>query len=458
MLRPSCALAAVVLLTACSASPPQEAAAGGSADWSAPSTLSDCGGEHPQVVFPTKEARQPSGPGAVVWGAAASCSGGAGARLATLTRLDLPRAGAPPRSPDGSVLAPPVLASAATPHGEIAILGAPAGPSGGELIQGPAGGAFTPRARGSGFSTPLAHDTAGLGDLAIAAPPRGGPRSGPLRLHIERWYSHGFDRNEAVSARAGTVGALAVALDYRTDALLAWEQDGTLYARELPGRGAPQAIQRVASVGTDIDLAALLSDDYRGILAWSEQRGGHTSVYFDQSSVGVRFGAPKLLERFQDPAGAAPAASAPASAAPRLIRLSDESVMMAWEGAVAGRWVVHTAAIDQHGIGAPSTIAAADGDALLCGLAAGPDSEALVLWSEPQPGTGGQPDMQEEAIFAARGVDARPRRTIFGAPEEVAAPGPNVEATVAFDPASDRALAVWRQGTSALQYALRAPG
>jgi hypothetical protein len=453
MLRASCALAVVMLLSACSSSPAQEVIVGGSAAWSAPSTLSDCGGERPQVVFPTKEPRQASGPGAVIWSAAASCGGGTGARVATLTSLDLPREGEAPRSPDGSTLAPPMLTAAATPHGEIAIVGEPLGTSGGELIQGRAGGTFSSRSLRSGFSTPLALDTAWLGDLAIAAPPRGGARSGPLRLHIERWYAHAFNRNEAVGAQAGAVGALAVALDYRTDALVAWEQDGSLYARELPGRAIPRAIQRVAAVEGDLGLAALLSDDYRGILVWSEQRDGRTSVYFDQSSVGVRFGAPKLLERFVDPADAAPA-----SLAPRLVRLSNESVMTAWEGASGGHWVVHTAAIDQHGIGAPSTIAAADGDALLCDLTAGPDSDALLLWSEPQAGAGAQPDAQRVAIFAARGIDAHPRRTIFGAPEEVAPPGPNVEATVAFDPANDRALAVWRQGAGALQYAVRAAG
>lgn len=453
MLRVSGALLTAVLICACAASPAQKALHTTSAR-TAPSTLSDCGGERPQVVFPSEEPTHASGPGAIVWDAASDCTGGAGVRVAQVTAADLPRTGAPIEGSGGKLVAlrGPLLATGA-PQGEIAIVGAAAGGRQAEAIQGRAGGRFAPMAPAAGFAAPFSAATAWLGDLALAAPPRGGASAGPLLLHIERYFAHAFVRNQPIDAAAGSIGALTVALDYRTDALVAWEHHGVLYARELPSRYAPQPIQRVASVGSQVAVAALASDDFRGILAWSEQRGGQTSVYLDQSGVGVRFGAPQLLESFRDPAGPAPPASAP-----RLIRLSNESVMLAWAGAASGHWVVRTAAIDQHGVGAPSTIAAPDGDALLCDLVAGPDSEALVLWSEPQQGEGGVAETQREAIFAARGVDARPRRTIFAAPEEVAPPGPNSEAAAAIDPASDRALVVWRSGAGALQYALRDAG
>jgi hypothetical protein len=450
MLRLACALLIALLICACTAAPAQEALSSTFA-WTTPSTLSDCGGERPQVVFPSKEPTHASGPGAIVWSAASGCEGRAGARVAQLTAEDLPRVGEPAGGSYGKLpeLRGPLLAAAA-PHGEIAIAGAAASGREAAAIQGRAGGRFTPLAPASGFTAPFAATTAWLGDLALAAPAHDGSSAGALLLHVERFFAHTFVRNQPIDAAAGSVGALTVALDYRTDALVAWEHDGGLYERELPGKHPPQAIQRIASVGSHVGVAALASDDYRGILAWSEQRGGQTSVYLDQSAVGVRFGAPKLLESFRDPAGPAPPASAPL-----LIRLSNESVMLAWPGVVSGRWVVRTAAIDQHGVGPPSTIAAPAGDALLCDLAAGPDGEAFVLWSEPQQGEGGAPETRRQAIFAARGIDAAPRRTIFGAPEEVAPPGPNSEAAVAIDPASDRALVVWRSGGGALQYALR---
>lgn len=457
MLRASRALLTAALLCtgACALSSvargAQPASSPIASGWTPASALSECGGERPTVVFPFKEPPHASGPGAVVWNAAGSCSGGAGVRLAQLSEDDAPRPALQPHYSDGANLAAEALAAAPAPNGEIAILATAR--AGEEVIEGRADGPFSRLALASGFAAPFAFATGWLGDFALLAPPSSGPASGAPRLHVERFFSHAFVRNQELDTEAGSLGAVAVALDYRTDALTAWEHDGVLYAQELPGKGAPKRAQRVASVSSRITVAALLSDDYRGIIAWSEQRAGRTSVWLDQSSVGVRFGAPQLLARFSDPAGVPPP---PAS--PRLIRLSDESVMLAWAAVAEGHWVVRTAAIDQHGVGAASTIAGQDGgDALLCGLAAGPYSEALVLWSEPQPGEDGRPDLGSQAIFAARGLDAHPRRTIFGPSEEVAAPGPNSEATVALDPTSGRALAVWRNAGT-LQYAVRASG
>jgi hypothetical protein len=175
-------------------------------------------------------------------------------------------------------------------------------------------------------------------------------------------------------------------------------------------------------------------------------------VYVDLSATGVHFGAPRLLERYTAPDDLfAPEGS------PRLVRLSSESVMLAWTGADESHWVVRTAAIDLDGIGPASTISAAGSDALLADLAPGPDGDALALWTEPQRGPGGRPDLNRQAIFAARGIDAYPAQTIFGEPEEVAAPGPNRDATDAFDPNSDRALAAWQGEGGAIHYAIRTP-
>ena len=123
--------------------------------------------------------------------------------------------------------------------------------------------------------------------------------------------------------------------------------------------------------------------------------------------------------------------------------------------ATRGRWVVRTAMIDRAGRPAVSTIARAGRDALLADLAPGPDDDALVLWSEPQQGAVGRPDLDRNAIFAARGIDGSSGRPVFARPELIAPPGPNSDATVALDPDSDRALAVWRGAGGALEYALR---
>jgi hypothetical protein len=166
----------------------------------------------------------------------------------------------------------------------------------------------------------------------------------------------------------------------------------------------------------------------------------------------VRFGKPQLLERFANPSGLPYPTSSP-----RLTRLSSESVMFAWSGAQDGHWVVRTAAIDLNGLRKTSTISAPGADALLSDLQPGPDGEAIALWDEPQRAPNGKLDAGDQAIVAARGIDARPGITIFGGPEQVAPPGPNSDATLAFDPASDRALALWLGASGNVDYAVRTP-
>jgi hypothetical protein len=420
--------------------------------WSAPATLSACPASGaPRVVFPSDSPSQRTGSGAVVWEASAACPGGEGARVAVIGGRGTPGAGIVPRTRAGRrlVLGGP-LAVGGAPAGQVVIAGAsPERPAQGMLIEGAAAGPFGTLSAVEFSDAPVALATAYLGDVALASAPASGRGAGALRVRVQRHYTRGFGPGVTASAGGGaSIHALTLALDYRSDVLAVWAQGGSIYARELPASGAPQPIQRLAPAGSDTQIAALLSDDDRAIVAWSEQRGAQTSVYLDRSRTGVRFGAPLLLERCEDPDGL----SAPAGS-PSLVRLSSESVTMAWAGAAQGRWVVQTAAIDRVGAPSVATIAAPGGDALLEDLAPGPDGDALVLWSEPQQTPAGAPELDDRAIFAARGIDAG--RPVFGQPEEVAPPGPNSDATVALDPDSDRALAVWRGADGAIEYAIR---
>lgn len=322
------------------------------------------------------------------------------------------------------------------------------------LIQGTATGPFTPLQAPGGAATPIALTTAYLGDVAIVSPPALPPGRGGLNVHVERFFSHRFVRN--VSARAaggGSVQALTLAMDFRSEALAVWAQRGAIYARLVPNKGPVHPLQRLASVGSDPRIAAVLSDDNRAIVAWAEQHGTQTSVYLDRSAAGVRFGPPELLERFNDPDGlSSPAAS------PSLVRLSSESVILAWAGSAGGHWVVHTAPVDLDGVKTVATFAAPGQDARLADLAAGPDDDALLLWTEPLPTAGGLPDMARQAIFAARGTDAGPGRASFDEPEQVAPPGPVNDATVALDPNSDRAVAAWQGEAATIEYSIRSAG
>jgi len=477
----------------------------GAGKWSRPATLSDCpGAGRPQVVFPSDKPTRGTGPGAIVWSASPPCPGGAGVRVAAIGPEDVPGPPTEPRTAAGAaiVLRGPVAATAG-PYGRIVIAAASAAPptipaAGLLLTEGPAGGPFAAPIAAGLAASPFALTTAYLGDVALVsmggarrgglahrrgnarrgelARPRGkagragsvqrvlaaqrrgeAEPTGGLRLRVQRHHANRFAAPVQVSAGWGApIEALAVALDFRSDALVVWARRGSVYARELPATGAPHRVERLGAVGrgpaSGARIAAVLSDDDRAIVAWSDRRGGRTSVYVSRSQAGVRFGSPRLLESFSDPSDLPSYKDSP-----QIVRLSSESVMMAWTGAENGHWVVRTAAIDLNGVSVPSTISPPGSDALLAALAPGPDDEALALWTEPQPTPTG-PNLGWQAIFAARGIDASPARTIFAAGEQVAPPGPNSDATVAVDPDSDRAVVAWRTGACAVDYSLHAIG
>jgi hypothetical protein len=431
-------------------------ATAGASKWSPPATLSGCTGTGaPHVIFPSDSPTHGTGPGAIVWSASLPCPGGAGVRVAAISPEDIPAAPARPRTAAGRPLAlRGPLDATAGPYGRVVIAAASAGehttPAGSLLLtEGPAGGPFAAPIAVGGPTSTFAFTTAYLGDVALLSPEAGG-----VRLRVQRHHANRFAAPAQATADAGaSIGALTVALDYRSDALAVWARRGSVYARELPAGGAPHAIQRLGpGPPPGARIAAVLSDDDRAIVAWTDRRAGQTSVYVSRSEPGVRFGVPQLLERFPDPPDLPTYADSP-----QIVRLSSESVMIAWTGAEAGHWVIRTAAIDLNGVHPPSTISPPGSDALLAALAPGPDDEALALWTEPQPTPTGL-DLGRQAIFAARGFDAPPGQTSFAAGEQVAPPGPNSDVTVALDPNSDRAIAAWRTGAGAIAYAIRAAG
>jgi hypothetical protein len=489
--RPLVLLSIVTLL----ASVANAQAAPGTGKWSPPATLGDCpvvGA--PYVVFPYERPTHATGPGAIVWSTSSACLGGGGAQVAAISPEDLPGPPAPPRTSTGRTIAlKGPLAAAPGPYGRIVIAGASAA---GELqlTEGQAGGPFAaPLALGGPAGT-FAFTTAYLGDVALVSPtgpqpradarpptgrqprtsaqPRTGAQShtgpqpttgardtngengGGIQLRVQRYFASRFSApTQASSGGATSIEALTVALDFRTDRLVVWSQRGSVYARSLPAKGAPQPVQRLGPAPpAGARIAAVASDDDRAIVAWTYRHAGQTSVYVSRSRTGMRFGAPQLLERFTYPPGL------PAYVdSPRIVRLASESVMMAWTGAVDDHWAIRTAAIDLNGVRPADTISPIGTDALLAGFAPGPDDEVLALWTEPQPTPAGL-DLGSQAIFAARGFDSYPGQTAFAAGEQVAPPGPNSEATVAFDPNSDRAVAAWRTGAGLLDYAVRDSG
>jgi hypothetical protein len=463
----------------------------GTGKWSQPAILDSCPGVGaPSVVFPQDNPTRATGPGAIVWSASTPCPGGAGARVAAISPEDIPSRPSSPRTATGRTIALGApLSAAAGPYGRIVIAGASTGASAdipasalaaepttpvGELLltEGQATGPFTtPLALGAPAST-FAFATAYLGDVAFVSPAgsspgrnpqpggsstRGSGQLGGLQLRIQRHHAGRFAAPIQVAPAAGAGGgaieALTVALDFRSDRLTVWSQRGSVYARELPAKGLPHPVQRLGPAPpAGARIAAVASDDDRGIVAWSYRHAGQTSTYVARSQSGVRFTGAQLLERFPDPPDLPNYVDSP-----RIVRLSSESVMLAWTGVESGHWVIRTAPIDLNGVRAPNTISPPGRDALLAGFAPGPANEVLALWTEPLQTAGGL-DLGSQAIFAARGFDAYPGQTSFAAGEPIAPPGPNSDATIALDPSSDRAIAAWRTGAGQLAYSVRSAG
>ena len=247
---------------------------------------------------------------------------------------------------------------------------------------------------------------------------RGAPRGGHLQLQVERFYTTSFVRHELVAAGAGvhacsrppwTTAATRCSCGSR--AARSWRSICPPAAQ----RGCPTHRRR-RSRPADRGAAQRRPPCDRGL----ERAAGrqHGRVPGPLRAKGVTFGAPRLLESFANPHGVAPP---PAS--PSLIRLSTESVMLAWSSIVDGRWVIRSAAVDQDRVGPPTTTCAANGDALLADVQPGPRADALLLWTEPAAGATQAAATAEQAIYATRGFAAwaagsssKPRKSSPGRP------------------------------------------
>lgn len=423
---------------------------GKSADlWSSALLVDRCPGEGaPTIAFPHDGPQQRTGEGALVWVRGGACAGGRSLRIAALDSDE--RAGPNQNVPLTPAPTSPTLALTGAPAGRV-LLAAAGTLREGTVQRGPAMDTAAPPASG-----PLALTTAYRGQTAALYALRAG-RGSALFLRRDPASASG-PSTTPVAASATAPDALAVALDYRTDALAVWTQDGNVFARSLPRSSSPAPTQRLGSCGARPRLAALVSDDSRGIVACMTSDRGYTRIYAEISRPSVRFGALTPIEGYRDPHGEAPP---PESL--RLVRLSSERVLLAWPGALDGHYVVRVAHVAVSGVGPPITIAApAGGDAFLADLAAGPRADALVLWTQRLAARHGEADGAAgeagQQLLAAYGRLTSAGRPSFGAREEVARGAAAGSARVAFDPASDRAFAAWRTSAGELASATREAG
>jgi hypothetical protein len=234
-------------------------------------------------------------------------------------------------------------------------------------------------------------------------------------------------------------------MDYRSDVLVAWEQNGAVYAHMLRASGRPEPTQLVGASGSNPQLQALVSDNDHGMIAWSStetgQAGARTRVVLALSRAAVRFGRTRAVASFADPraVGSSPGALA-------LVRLSTENVMLAWTEADQGHYVVRAIQAVFAGAKPATLLSDPSGQSVLAGLAPGPAGEAVALWRGARAlGTSAAAGATE--LWAARTYMKRGGRVGSHAAELIvsAAAGATTDPapSIAVDPATDRAVAAW---------------
>jgi hypothetical protein len=442
--RPLCASVAAVLVSQASLAG-GAAQAASSSGWSAPTPLSACAAPvGPRVAFPSASPTISTGPGAIVWAEDPACASGPARPRRTPLDISLAALGPGERPAlTGSAPLPGPstggLAAVGASEGRVAVAASLRGHGSSPalaLLQGTATqplGAPT-LLSGSGPLFSLAH--AYLGDAAVASVQPGVA----IEVRVERYFRSGFEAPLRIGIGAARVSALAATMDYRSDVLVAWQQNGAIYAHMLRASGRVEPTQRVGTSAPDPQLKALVSDNDHGMIAWSSgggpARAARTSVRIAFSGAGVRFAGSRLVASFVDPAGAG---HAPGSLA--LVRLSTENVMLAWTDSEAGHYVVRAAPAVFAGTHPAARLSDPAEQSVLADLAPGPAGEAVALWSSSAGGAAVDPTRNE--LRAARTFVERHGRVGVGAPEIVAPAGPNAAPSLAIDPASDHAVVAW---------------
>jgi len=441
-------------------------------DWSVPRVLARCelaGG--PQVAFPSEGPTRPTGDGAILW-VSQPTPCGSPSRVPAQWGLSVAALGSTDQAKLAGVrsledLTRPGLVAVGASFGRIAAAaGASSGTSRGAiaLMQGRANEPSAWSRLTAGSAPQLALTRAYLGDAAIAtvAP---GPA---IAVLVERYFQTHFRQTRLIPIRAGRVTALIATMDYRSDVLLAWQQDGSIYACMVRASGRTDPVQRVGPSAPHPQLAAVVSDNDHGMIAWSSTNAlgrstARTRIHLSLSAAGTRFEASRLLASFADPQRLD---RSPGSLA--LVRLSTENVLLAWTVAEDGHYLIR-AAPAVFADSRPSRILSdPHSQAILADLAPGPAGEAIALWTTAPRPAGGALDMRRAELWAAR-VSIHPHSQIaLRNPEMIAAAGPNLAPTVAVDPANDRAVASWLSlgaqqeieytvGASATGYRRRSP-
>jgi hypothetical protein len=399
----------------------------------------------PLIAFPSEAPSDPTGPGAIVWlddpaGCGANARAGASATvtLAALTRREHPLT--PTSSSLPGTLSGQLGAIGAT-FGRVALAaGTRAAADGGGqavLLQARAGDGLHAASPLVAPGQPFSLTRAYLGDAALVT-----VQPGAIAVRVERHYASSFAPARLIPIGPGPVTSLVATMDFRGDVLTAWQQGGAIYAHMLRASGRVDPTQRVGASAPDPQLQALVSDNDHGMLAWASSQAhgsapARTRVYIDLSDAGVRFRAPRTVASFADPGW-----MGTRSGSLELVRLSTENVLLAWTSFEHGRYVVRAEAAVYAGRRPSALLSDPHRQSVLAALATGPAAEAVAMWSSTAR-AGAEPGAARPQLWTKRLYLEHHDRVASRAAELIASPGAGAEASLAVDPANDRALAAW---------------
>lgn len=306
-------------------------------------------------------------------------------------------------------------------------------------------------------SVPLALGANSSGDAAAVM--RG---SGKLQLLVRAAGGGSFGK-PATLAQSSRLGAASVAVNTAADVLVAWEQNGVVYARVRRRSGSLGERQQLGA-GTQAQLSSTLDATRRATVAWSSQRGSNGKapspavIAYAYASPGKAFGKRRVIETV-NVTGTGKYLTAPAVHA---ALLRDRGVL-AWTGYHAGHFTVKAADIANGTLRPAQNLSPPSVDAVLGDVAVGPRGGVSVAWlagitgrapsTVADPVTGLPADQQR--LYTS---NRTPTAGAFSSPEAVSAIQRISTAPVlAIDPVSARLIALWQPVGQPITYATRTP-
>jgi hypothetical protein len=237
-------------------------------------------------------------------------------------------------------------------------------------------------------------------------------------------------------------------MDFRADRLVIWAQDGSVWAQYVDNAGYRKAVQRLGPSGYDPQISAVLSDDDRAFVIWTDEppsgTGGVSTVLLAHSATGPRFDGTQTLASFTEPPDVR---LSPGSVAAE--RLSNEGVVLLWPTMAAGNYEVEAAGATESGLMPTSVLSEPGQDVRLGAVATGPESEVVVV-VEVAPRTATGFDQAHQELLATRsGLVHGTGGVGFGTLDVIAPAGQNIDPAVAVDPSDDTAVVAWQTSSAA---------